>query len=66
MNTFEQNQIVVNTYIALTGSVLGTFIISAIAFGRGLEMESILNATLADELLLELLVQLSIGLEWLY
>ena len=47
MNTFEQNQIVVNTYLALTGSVLGTFIISTIAFGRGLEMESILNATLA-------------------
>ena len=47
MNSFEQNLIVVNTFLSLTGSVLGTYILSALAFGRGLEMESILNATLA-------------------
>ena len=46
-NEFEQNLIVVNTYFSLIGSLLGTFFISAIGFGRGLEMENILNATLA-------------------
>ena len=46
-NTFEQNLIVVNTFFALTGSCLGTYIISAVGMGRGLEMENILNATLA-------------------
>ena len=39
--------IVVNTVLSLTGSVLGTFIVSALGLGRGLEMESILNSTLA-------------------
>ena len=46
-NPFEQNLIVVNTVMALAGSVLGTFIVSALGFGRGLEMENILNATIA-------------------
>ena len=46
-NVFEQNLIVVNTVLSLTGSVLGTYIVSALGFGRGLEMENILNATLA-------------------
>ena len=46
-NSFEQNLIVVNTIISLTGSVLGTYIISALSFGRGLDMENILNATIA-------------------
>jgi len=46
-NSFEQNLIVVNTVLALTGSVLGTYAVSALGFGRGLEMENILNATLA-------------------
>ena len=46
-NSFEQNQIVVNTVLSLTGSLLGTFIMSALSFGDGLEMESLLNATLA-------------------
>ena len=46
-NSFEQNLIVVNTVLALTGSVVGTFAVSSLGFGRGLEMENILNATLA-------------------
>ena len=36
MNSFEQNQIVVNTVLALTGSVIGTYIMSALSFGNGL------------------------------
>ena len=51
-NTFEQNLIVVNTVMSLTGSVLGTFIISALGFGRGLEMENILNATIAGGIII--------------
>lgn len=47
MNSFEQNLIVVSTALMLTGSVIGTYIVSALSFGRGLQMESILNATLA-------------------
>jgi ammonium transporter Rh len=39
--------IVVNTVLALSGSVVGVFVISSLGFGRGLEMENILNATLA-------------------
>ena len=46
-NEFEQNLIVVNTYFSLIGSLLGTYSLSALGFGRGLEMENILNATLA-------------------
>jgi ammonium transporter Rh len=46
-NDFEQNLIVVNTVLSLTGSCIGTFVASALGFGRGLEMENILNATLA-------------------
>ena len=46
-NAFEQNLIVVNTVMSLAGSVLGTFIVSSLGFGRGLEMENILNATIA-------------------
>lgn len=46
-NEFEQNLIVVNTVLSLTGSVLGTYIASALSYGNGLEMESILNSTLA-------------------
>ena len=46
-NDFEQNLIVVNTVLSLTGSVIGTYIVSALSFGRGLEMENILNATIA-------------------
>jgi len=46
-NSFEQNLIVVNTVLSLTGSVLGTYIVSALGFGRGLEMENILNATIS-------------------
>ena len=46
-NEFEQNLIVVNTVMSLAGSVLGTFIVSSLGFGRGLEMENILNATIA-------------------
>ena len=33
--------------MSLAGSVLGTFIVSSLGFGRGLEMENILNATIA-------------------
>lgn len=47
VNSFEQNLIVVNTILSLTGSVLGTYIISSLSFGRGLDMENILNATIA-------------------
>jgi len=36
MNSFEQNQIVVNTVLSLTGSVVGTYIMSALSFSRGL------------------------------
>lgn len=36
-----------NTVLSLTGSVIGTYIFSALSFGKGLEMESILNSTLA-------------------
>ena len=46
-NSFEQHLIVVNTILSLTGSVLGTFIVSSISFGRGLDMENLLNATIA-------------------
>ena len=46
-NVFEQNLIVVNTILSLTGSCIATYIVSALSFGRGLEMEHILNATLA-------------------
>ena len=35
-NEFEQNMIVVNTVLSLTGSVLGTYIASALSFGNGL------------------------------
>ena len=35
-NSFEQNLIVVNTVMSLAGSVLGTFIVSSLGFGRGL------------------------------
>eukprot|EP00178_Gracilaria_changii_P003181 TRINITY_DN14669_c0_g1_i1.p1 TRINITY_DN14669_c0_g1~~TRINITY_DN14669_c0_g1_i1.p1 ORF type:complete len:214 (+),score=13.54 TRINITY_DN14669_c0_g1_i1:227-868(+) len=35
-NAFEQNLIVVNTVLALTGSCLGTYGTSALGFGRGL------------------------------
>ena len=35
-NSFEQNQIVVNTVLALTGSVVGTYITSALSFSKGL------------------------------
>jgi len=35
-NEFEQNQIVVNTVLSLTGSVIGTYIVSALSLGRGL------------------------------
>lgn len=35
-NAFEQHLVVVNTVLALTGSVLGTFIVSALGMGRGL------------------------------
>ena len=37
-NNFEQNLIVTNTVLSLTGSVLGTYIISSLFFGRGLDM----------------------------
>jgi len=47
LNSFEQHQIVINTFLSLTGSVIGTYIISALSLGQGLEMESILNSTLA-------------------
>jgi ammonium transporter Rh len=47
MNSFEQNQIVVNTVLALTGSLIGTYIMSALSLNTGLEMEIILNATLS-------------------
>ena len=46
-NVFEQNLIVVNTILSLAGSCIATYIVSALSFGRGLEMENILNATLA-------------------
>jgi len=36
LNSFEQNQIVVNTILSLTGSVLGTYIVSSLSFGSGL------------------------------
>ena len=51
-NDFEQNLIVVNTVMSLAGSVLGTFIFSALGFGRGLEMENILNATIAGGIII--------------
>ena len=35
-NSFEQNQIVVNTVLSLTGSVVGTYIMSALSFRSGL------------------------------
>ena len=47
VNPFEQNLIVVNTIMSLGGSVLATYIVSALGFGRGLEMENILNATIS-------------------
>jgi ammonium transporter Rh len=43
---FEQNQIVINTLLSLTGSVLSTFVVTSVA-GHGLGMDDILNATLA-------------------
>jgi len=43
---FEQNQIVANTLLSLTGSCLSTFILTSL-LSRGIEMEDILNATLA-------------------
>ena len=46
-NEFEESLIVINTIMSLTGSVLGTFIICSLCFGEEMEMESILNATLA-------------------
>ena len=46
-NFFEQHLIVVNTIISLTGSVVGTYIVSSLGFGRGLDMENILNATIS-------------------
>ena len=51
-NSFEQNLIVVNTVMSLAGSVLGTFIISSLGMGRGLEMENILNATIAGGIII--------------
>ena len=35
-NSFEQNQIVVNTVLSLTGSLIGTYIMSALSFSSGL------------------------------
>lgn len=35
-NSFEQNQIVVNTVLSLAGSVIGTYIMSSLSFGSGL------------------------------
>jgi ammonium transporter Rh len=51
-NAFEQNLIVVNTVLSLTGGVLGTFIVSALGMGRGLEMENILNATIVGGIII--------------
>jgi len=36
MNPFEQNLIIVNTVLSLTGSLIGTYIMSALSFGSGL------------------------------
>ena len=38
--------------MSLAGSVLGTFIVSSLGFGRGLEMENILNATIAGGIII--------------
>jgi ammonium transporter Rh len=36
LNAFEENLIVVNTFLALTGSLLGTYIMNSLSFSTGL------------------------------